>query len=72
MHFDLFIVVNRLTRYRPNRIEDDFDFQVYPEPNLGLPIELIDPELYEGIASYVLFIVYKDVVFTIVLGDSSG
>ncbi|OQR82226.1 glucosamine-6-phosphate deaminase [Thraustotheca clavata] len=37
----------RFVKYKPNQLEKDFVWEFYPERNLGLVVDLIDPEKYE-------------------------
>jgi len=36
-----------LVKYKPSQVERDYIYELYVEPNLGLSIDLIDPEKYE-------------------------
>lgn len=38
----------RLIKYKPNTLEMDYTYEIHEEPNLGLPIDLIDPAKYEA------------------------
>ncbi|KAG7400268.1 hypothetical protein PHYBOEH_006405 [Phytophthora boehmeriae] len=38
----------RLIKYKPNSLEMDYTYEIHEEPNLGLPIDLIDPAKYEA------------------------
>ncbi|CAK4624654.1 hypothetical protein LEN26_013797 [Aphanomyces euteiches] len=38
---------DRFVKYRPTLVERDYVHEFYVEPNLGLPIDLIDPEKFE-------------------------
>ncbi|RLN88222.1 hypothetical protein BBJ28_00008531 [Nothophytophthora sp. Chile5] len=38
----------RLIKYKPNTLEQDYTYEIHEEANLGLPIDLIDPAKYEG------------------------
>ncbi|RHY33761.1 hypothetical protein DYB32_001437 [Aphanomyces invadans] len=38
---------DRFVKYKPSLIERDYVHEFYVEPNLGLPIDLIDPEKFE-------------------------
>ncbi|EQC37267.1 hypothetical protein SDRG_05491 [Saprolegnia diclina VS20] len=37
----------RFIKYKPNQLEKDFVWDFYPERNLGVAVDLIDPEKYE-------------------------
>ncbi|OQR94771.1 RNA polymerase II-associated factor 1 [Achlya hypogyna] len=37
----------RFVKYKPNQVEKDFVWEFFPERNLGLNVDLIDPEKYE-------------------------
>ncbi|CCI39345.1 unnamed protein product [Albugo candida] len=39
---------DRLIKWKPNTLEQDYVFEIHEEPNLGLSIDLIDPAKYEG------------------------
>ncbi|RLN38408.1 hypothetical protein BBJ28_00014538 [Nothophytophthora sp. Chile5] len=38
----------RLIKYKPNTLEQDYTYEIHEEANLGLPIDLIDPAKYEA------------------------
>ncbi|ETW02422.1 hypothetical protein H310_05936 [Aphanomyces invadans] len=38
---------DRFVKYKPSLVERDYVHEFYVEPNLGLPIDLIDPEKFE-------------------------
>ncbi|CCI39342.1 unnamed protein product [Albugo candida] len=38
---------DRLIKWKPNTLEQDYVFEIHEEPNLGLSIDLIDPAKYE-------------------------